>query len=203
MNERDERELSGMTDEQQRELEQQRRDRESIDLGTGLGAGVSPVLPTDVDGHTPDSRWMSTTNEEVAEPNWAHAEEVEPGLQRLDAQHEPLKLSKDTHIVSVFGEDIGRIEGVYGYAPTNEPVWASVKEGDRHLMVPVMSGQMEDDGLHVPYPKNIIETAPPLGEGIQAEMALYSHYNERRMLPATDGYTQDSERTMHPVSIAA
>jgi hypothetical protein len=96
---------------------------------------------------------MSTTNEEVAEPNWAHAEEVEPGLQRLDAQHEPLKLSKDTHIVSVFGEDIGRIEGVYGYAPTNEPVWASVKEGDRHLMVPVMSGQMEDDGLHVPYPK--------------------------------------------------
>jgi hypothetical protein len=78
-----------------------------------------------------------------------------------------------------------------------------VKEGDRHLMVPVMSGQMEDDGLHVPYPKTVIEAAPPLGETLRDEMALYSHYNERRMLPAADGYTQDSERTMHPVSIAA
>jgi hypothetical protein len=34
-------------------------------------------------------------------------------------------------------------------------------------------------------------------------MALYSHYNERRILPAADGYTQDQERTLHRLSHAA
>jgi hypothetical protein len=202
MNERDERELSGMTDEQRRELEQERIDRDSIDVGTGLGAGVSPVLPTDVDGHSPDSRWMSSTDEEVLEPNWAH-EEVQPGLARMEPSHEPLKVSKDTHIVSVYGEDLGRIEAVYGYAPTNEPAWASIKDGDRHIMVPVMSAQVEDDDLRVPYPKALIEAAPPLGDGLHDEMALYTHYNERRILPAVEGDMQDRGRTMHPVSIAA
>lgn len=203
MNERDPRELGGMTDAQRREIEQQRIERDSIDVGTGMGAGVAPVLPTDVDGHSPDSRWMAHTDKEVVEPNWAHQEEIEPGLQRTERQREPLRVSRDTHIVSVFGEDIGKVEALYGYAPTNEPAWAEVKEGDRHIMVPVMSAQMEDDGLHVPYPKNLIESAPPLGEGLQGEMALYTHYNERRILPAADGYTDTDERTLHPVSIAA
>jgi hypothetical protein len=198
-----ERELSGMTEDQRRELEQERIERDAIDVGTGLGAGVSPVLPTDVDGHSPDSRWMSSTDEEVAEPNWAHQEEIEPGPASMEPSRQPLKLTKDTHIVSVFGEDIGRVEAVYGYAPTNEPAWAAVKEGDRHLMVPVMSAQPEDDGLRVPYPKTLIEASPPLGHSLEEEMALYSHYNERRILPAVDGDAQDSERTLHPVSIAA
>jgi hypothetical protein len=192
-----------MTEDQRRELEQERIERESIDVGTGLGAGVSPVLPTDVDGHHPDSRWSSTTREDIAEPNWAHSEEIEPGLPRMEGSHETLKVSKDTHIVSVFGEDIGKVEAVYGYAPTNEPAWAEVREGDRRIMVPVMSAHAEGDGLHVPYPKNLIESAPPLGESLQSEMALYNHYNERRILPAADGYTETRGRTLHPVSIAA
>jgi hypothetical protein len=34
-------------------------------------------------------------------------------------------------------------------------------------------------------------------------MALYSHYNERRILPAASGYEQDHDRTLHLVSRAA
>jgi hypothetical protein len=203
MNERDDRELSGMTDEQRRELEQERIDRDSVDIGTGMGAGLSPVLPTDVDGHHPDSRWSSASREDIAEPNWAHHEEIEPGLPRMEPEHEPLKVTRNTHIVSIFGEDIGKVEAVYGYAPTNEPAWAEVKEGDRHIMVPVMSAHVEDDGLHVPYPKTLIESAPPLGDDLRSEMALYNHYNERRILPAADGYTETRGRTLRPVSIAA
>jgi len=203
MNERDERELGGMTEDQRRELEHDRIQRESIDVGPALGGGLAPVLPTDLDGENPDSDWLATSRQDTSVPNWTAHEEIEPGLPRMEGSHEPLKLSKDTHIVSVFGEDIGRVEAVYGYAPTNEPAWAAVKEGDRHLMIPLMSGQLEDDGLHVPYPKNLIESAPPLGEGLQSEMALYTHYNERRILPAADGDSEGSERTMHSVTIAA
>jgi len=191
--------------EEKIEEEMQRIDRDSVDVGTGLGGGLAPVLPTDLDGQHPDSDWLATSRETAQLPNWIAAEEVEPGRERLEPQRGRLQLSHDTHLVSVFGEDLGRIEEVYGYAPSNDPAWAAVKEGDRKVMVPVMSGQMEDDGLHVPYPKNLIESAPELPEGfsIDEEMALYRHYNERRILPAADGYTQDSDRTLRPFNIAA
>lgn len=194
----------GISDEELRRIEADRIERESIDIGPGLGGGLAPVLPTDLDGENPDSHWMTTSDTDVAEPNWAH-EEVQPGLERMEPEREPLILSRDTHIVSVFGEDLGRVEAVYGYAPTNEPAWAAVKEGDRKVLVPVMSGQMEDDGLHVPYPKNIIETAPELPEqfSLAQEMALYSHYNERRILPAASGYEQEHQRTLHVLNRAA
>ena len=35
------------------------------------------------------------------------------------------------------------------------------------------------------------------------EMALYSHYNERRILPADAGDAQENERTLHVLSRAA
>ena len=69
-----------------------------------------------------------------------------------------------------------------------------------------MSGQLDDDGLHVPYPKELIESAPALpGASCRSPMRcmLYSHYNERRILPAVDGDAQEHERTMHVVSRAA
>lgn len=195
---------AGITDEELRRVESDRIERESIDVGPGLGGGLAPVLPTDLDGHHPDSHWMTTSDDAVAEPNWAR-EEVKPGLETMEPQREPLMLSHDTHIVSVFGEDLGRVEEVYGYAPANEPAWAAVKEGDRKVLIPVMSGQMEDDGLHVPYPKNIIESAPELPEhfSLAQEMALYSHYNERRILPAAAGDEQEHERTLQLLSSAA
>ncbi|MGE0688668.1 MAG: PRC-barrel domain-containing protein [Dehalococcoidia bacterium] len=194
----------GITEEEQRRLEADRIERESIDIGPGLGGGLAPVLPTDLDGQHPDSHWMTTSDERTDEPNWAR-EEIKPGLETMEPQREPITVSHDTHIVTVFGEDLGRVEEVYGYAPTNEPAWAAIKEGDRKVLVPVMSAQMDDDGLRVPYPKNIIETAPELPErfSLAQEMALYSHYNERRILPAASGDEQEHQRTLHLLSRAA
>jgi hypothetical protein len=178
----------------------------TLNIGTGLGGGLAPVLPTDVDGQHPDSDWLASSDDNTQMPNWIAAEEVEPGLERLESEREPLRVDSDTHLVSVFGEDLGRIEEVYGYAPSNDPAWAAIRDGDRKIPVPLMSAQLEDDGLHVPYPKNLIESAPPLPErelSVADEMAIYSHYNERRILPAPDSYTQDSERTLHIIQAAA
>jgi hypothetical protein len=195
----------GMSDDERIYREKERVERDALEIGPGLGGGLSPMLPTDVEGDNPDAIWEpASSDEQMAAPNWAH-EEIEPGRENLERVKEPLQLSHDTHIISVFGENLGRVEEVYGYSPTNDPSWAAIKEGDRKLLVPVMSGQMEDDGLHVPYPKNLVESAPQLPEefSLAQEMALYSHYNERRILPAADGYTQDQERTLHRLSHAA
>ena len=178
---------------------------DNVDIGPGLGGGVAPVMPTDIDGHNPDDDWSKTTDDNMAMPNWVKADELEPGLARMESQREPLNLTRDTHIVSVFGDDMGEIEETYGYAPSNDPQWAAIKDGDRRIFVPVMSGQLDDDGLHVPYPKDLIETAPELPENFSLadEMQLYAHYNERRILPAVDGQSQDEERILQPLSYAA
>jgi hypothetical protein len=178
---------------------------DEIDVGTGLGGGVAPVLPTDIDGENPDSEWLASSDKDTAVPNWTAAEEVSPGLERMDQPGEPLRLGKDTHIVTVFGEDLGKIETVYGYSPSTGPQWASIKDGDHSVLVPLMSGQLEDDGIHVPYPKNLIESAPAMPDHdltLQEEMAMYAHYNERRILPAAEGDTQDN-RTLRVLSQAA
>ena len=79
------------------------------------------MLPTDIDGQNPDGEWLASSDKDTAVPNWTKADELEPGLDRLDTPREPLSLPRDTHIVAVFGEDLGEIEEVYGYAPTDEP----------------------------------------------------------------------------------
>lgn len=194
----------GMSNNERTREEIERLERDNVDIGPGLGGGLSPVLPTDIDGATPDSSWLASSKQDTPVPNWAH-EEIEPGRESMEPSKGPLTLSHDTHIISVYGENLGRVEEVYGYAPGNDPAWASVKEGDHKVLVPVMSGQMEDDGLHVPYPKNLVESAPDLSEqfSLAEEMALYAHYNERRILPAVSGDKQDEERRLRLVSRAA
>ena len=180
-------------------------ERENVDIGTGLGGGLAPVLPTDIDGHHPDREWLASSDKDTAVPNWTQSARLDPGLQRGEAVREPLRLAPDTHIVAVFGEDLGEIEEIYGYPPANDPAWAAIKDGDRKILVPLMSGQLDEDGLHVPYPKELIESAPDLPEqglSVADEMMLYSHYNERRILPAADGETQEQERTLQVVSAA-
>jgi hypothetical protein len=198
-----------MMSERDRPLEEEdipRLDRENLDIGTGLGGGLAPVLPTDIDGAHPDSEWLSSSDQDTAMPNWTRADEVEPGLERMETPGEPLKVSRDTHIVAVFGEDVGKIDEVYGYAPSNEPAWASVRDGGRKILVPLMSGQVDEEGVHVPYPKALIEAAPALPDhelSVEDEMMLYSHYNERRILPPAPGDPNEHERTMHVLSRAA
>lgn len=176
--------------------------RESVDVGTGLGGGLAPVLPTDVDGQNPDTDWLAASKQDTTLPNWTAGEELEAGLDRVDPVRAPLQVSHDTHIVTVFGDDLGEIEEVYGYE-ASDPQWASVKEGNRLVMVPLMSANPDEDGIKVPYPRSVIADAPeyPSDSAISLteEMQLYAYYNERRMLPPG----ADSEQTLlRPLSAA-
>jgi hypothetical protein len=177
--------------------------RENTDIGTGLGGGLAPVLPTDIDGENPDANWLASSKDDTALPNWIAAEELPEGLERKDAR-EPVQLPRDAHIITVFGDNLGKVTELYGYSPTNEPAWAAVLDGGRKMMVPLMSGQIDEDGIHVPYPKELIESAPALPEhelSVADEMVLYGHYNERRILPASSG--TEEERTLHLLDRAA
>lgn len=179
-------------------------ERVHTDIGTGLGGGVAPVLPTDVDGHHPDTDWLRSSDQNAIVPNWTKTDDVEPGLADTDGTPPFVQLTRETHVLTVFGDDVGAIDSLYGYGPTEEPRWAAIRQGDRRIMVPIMSGQLDDEGLHVPYTKEVIESAPSLpdeGFSVAGEMELYSHYNERRILPASGNEAE--ERTLHPVAMAA
>jgi len=180
------------------EIEQFKRD--NADVGTGLGGGSAPVLGSDVDGATPDGDWLASSSHDAPAPNWA--QEQQPLEAAGNGHHAGLAFPRDTHLLSVSGDDLGEIECVYGYEQ-GEACWASVESGGRHVMVPLISANLDDDGLHVPYPKDLVDSAPEYPEGgmsLHDEMGIYAHYNERRMLPAGS----DSERTLlQPLSNAA
>jgi sporulation protein YlmC with PRC-barrel domain len=84
------------------------------------------------------------------------------------------------------GEKIGRLQDVYVDVETDEPKFATVKEGfiDRHLtFVPLAGIQVGPDDLQVPVTKDLIRSAPDLdlhGEELSQadESALYHHFEQ-------------------------
>ena len=63
------------------------------------------------------------------------------------------------------GEKIGRLQDVYVDVETDEPKFATVKEGfiDRHLtFVPVAGIRVGPDHLQVPVTKDLVRSAPDL-----------------------------------------
>jgi sporulation protein YlmC with PRC-barrel domain len=84
------------------------------------------------------------------------------------------------------GEKIGRLQDVYVDVETDEPKFATVKEGflDRHLtFVPLTGIRVGPDDLQVPVTKDLVRTAPDLelhGEELSQadESALYHHFQE-------------------------
>ena len=81
------------------------------------------------------------------------------------------------------GEKIGRLQDVYVDVETDEPKFATVKEGffERHLtFVPLAGIQVGPDELQVPVSKELVRSAPDLdlhGEELSQddESALYHH----------------------------
>jgi hypothetical protein len=85
------------------------------------------------------------------------------------------------------GEKIGKLEDVYVDVETDEPQFATVKEGgffDRHLtFVPLGGLHIGPDDLQVETTKEQVQTAPDIelhGEELSQadESALYHHFEQ-------------------------
>ncbi len=88
------------------------------------------------------------------------------------------------------GEKIGRLQDVYADVETDEPKFATVKEGfiDRHLaFVPVAGIRVGPDDLQVPVTKELVRTAPdldPHGEELsQADESALDHHFQVNYTP--------------------
>ena len=116
-----------------------------------------------------DDSEAAVTEQEVTEPPVMHREITE---------------WRGRDLVDVHGERIGKLEEVYFDVETDEPQFATVKEGfiGRHLtLVPLIGITIGPDNVQVPVTREQVKSAPniPLqgGELSQAdESALYHHY---------------------------
>ena len=72
------------------------------------------------------------------------------------------------------GEKIGSVEVFYNNRLTDVAEWIGVSAGflgNRLVVVPVAGSDYQDDGVHVPYTKQVIGDAPPVEvtDGLTAE----------------------------------
>ena len=92
------------------------------------------------------------------------------------------------------GEKIGKLQDVYVDVETDEPQFATVKEGflDRHLtFVPLAGVEVGPDQLTVNVTKDRVRAAPDLqlhGEELSQadESALYHHFEQNYTPPPTE-----------------
>jgi hypothetical protein len=100
----------------------------------------------------------------------------------------------DRQLVDRDGEKIGKLQDVYVDVETDEPQFATVKEGfiGRHLtFVPLGGIQVGPDELRVAVTKEQVQNAPNIeqhGEELSQadESALYHHYELNYTPPATE-----------------
>ena len=112
----------------------------------------------------------------------------------MTEQQEPAKWNvADWHgqrIVDIDGEKIGKLEDVYVDVETDEPQFATVKEGliGRHLtFVPLAEIKVGPDALQVMVSKDQVKDAPNLelrgDELSQADESALYHYYELNYTP--------------------
>jgi sporulation protein YlmC with PRC-barrel domain len=97
-------------------------------------------------------------------------------------------------LVDLNGENIGKLQDVYVDVETDEPQFATVKEGliGRHLtFVPLGGVKVGPDELQVAVTKAQVQAAPNIeqhGEELSQadESALYHHYELNYTPPATE-----------------
>jgi hypothetical protein len=97
-------------------------------------------------------------------------------------------------LVDRYGEKIGKLEDVYVDVETDEPQFATVKEGfiGRHLtFVPLGGVKVGPDGLQVAVARAQVQDAPNIeqhGEELSQadESALYHHYELNYTPPSTE-----------------
>jgi uncharacterized protein (TIGR02271 family) len=95
------------------------------------------------------------------------------------------RLTGDLHGATVFdsaGEKIGKVEEVFYDDQTDRPEWLGIGTGffgTKRVLVPVEGATANDDGVMVPYEKDLVKDAPDIdGDEIdeQDELGLFEYY---------------------------
>jgi uncharacterized protein YrrD len=134
---------------------------------------------------------MSSGNEDTSEPRPAGspaADEHAPPVQ-----HQNVTEWQGRNLFDSAGEKIGKLEDVYVDVETDEPMFATVREGfiSRHLtFVPLTGASFAPDYLQLAVTKEQVKSAPNIelqgGELSQAdESTLYHHYQLNYTPPNT------------------
>ncbi|MEO3762540.1 PRC-barrel domain-containing protein [Streptomyces sp. B8F3] len=80
------------------------------------------------------------------------------------------------------GDKLGTVDEVYLDDATGAPQWAALRTGlfHRDAFVPLGPSELADEGLRVPFERELIKDAPEFGVGRHLspaqELQLYHHY---------------------------
>jgi uncharacterized protein (TIGR02271 family) len=83
------------------------------------------------------------------------------------------------------GDKIGSVEEVFVDQQTGQPEWIGLGTGffgTKRVLVPVQSADVRDDGVFVPYDKDLVKDTPDIDSdhvSQETEQRLYAHYELR------------------------
>lgn len=95
------------------------------------------------------------------------------------------------------GDKIGKVEEIYYDEDTNQAEWIGIGTGffgTKRVLVPVKGAQMNDDGVTVPYDKDMVKDSPDIDSDPvdpAAEQSLHAYYGTTHDMSAS----ADSERS--------
>jgi uncharacterized protein (TIGR02271 family) len=101
------------------------------------------------------------------------------------------------------GKKIGKVEEIFYDDESNEPEWIGLGAGmfgTKRVLVPVRGARIANDGVAVPYTKDVVKDAPDVESdeiSLKTERELYEYYYEvggSRRREASDG---DAAVTRH------
>lgn len=121
----------------------------------------------------------------------------------MAAELDQLRTMRGQTVYSQDGEKVGKIEDFYFDEESGEPEWIGLGTGFlgmKHLIVPAQNYALRDDGIAVPYSKDLIKDSPDIDDdeiGPEREMELFQHFGltqRQYNRPTGEGQSSDYQR---------
>ena len=103
---------------------------------------------------------------------------------------ESLRQMRGKPVLDRAGQKIGGIEDIYLDDRTDEPEWVGLGTGffgSKHVVVPLQSAELREDGISVPYTKDKVKDAPDIGDtdhvSPEKESEIIQYYSLGRAEP--------------------
>lgn len=95
---------------------------------------------------------------------------------------ERIKEARGAPVYDDSGEKIGTVEEIFYDADSTRPEWIGIGTGffgTKRVLVPLQSAQVTEDGVSVPYSKDLVKDSPDIESdeiSEETEQELYTHY---------------------------